>query len=116
MIEKTYFLIIWLILAFIDNILSVYVIRLSKKNKNQDITKNKKNLQILFVKKLGLIPGCIMAYVFMSVIIFMIAFLMYQYLDSLVILIIFMAIVILDIVIIFADHLPKIIRLKKSKP
>ena len=116
MIEKIYFLITWLILAFIDNILSVYVIHLSKKTKNQDIIKNKKNLQILFVKKLGIIPGFIMAYVFMVVIIFMIVFLIYQYLDSLAIFIIFIAIVILDIVMIFADHLPKIIRLKKSKP
>ena len=105
MIENTYFLITWLILAFIDNILSVYVIRLSKKNKNQDIIKNKKNLQILFVKKLGIIPGFIMAYVFMVVIIFMIVFFSYQYLDSQAIFIIFIAIVILDIVMIFELYL-----------
>ena len=116
MIEKTYFLITWLILAFIDNFLSVYVIHLSKNNKNQDIMKNKKNLQILFVKKLGIIPGCILAYIFMILIILMIVFLIYQYLDSQVIFIIFIAIVILDIVMIFTDHLPKIIRFKKLIP
>jgi hypothetical protein len=115
MIEMYVFIATWIILAFFDNATSVYSISLYNKlpKEQQKKIKNSSNLQTLFVKKFGIIPGFIAAVLTTTLVIIIVGFLLFKYVDSSISGIIFILIVILDLVLIFGVSIPKIIKCKK---
>ena len=115
MIEMIYFLTIWVILAFIDNGLACYTLKLNKtlfpKKKYTEITE-KNNLQALLAKKLGLILGGTIMYISMVIVIFTVVYILYRFFDPLIITIAFGFMLGLDTILILNCHLPEIKRLK----
>ena len=107
-----HFLVVWLILALIDIGLAFYSLKLNKKLfPKLDYTElegERNALPCSFVKKLGLLPGIVAAYLFMVVVIVVFVYLLFKFVDPFYITIAFGLIIGLDLTLIFVSHAPSI--------